>query len=360
MPDAVEDVEDTTDEHEARLTEAEADIAELETKAVPAGGVAGQVLTKASNSDWDMTWTTPTNGTVTSVGLSLPAIFSVSGSPVTESGTLTATLAAQAANTVWAGPDSGSSAAPAFRSLAAADIPDGNGPDEIPKNWRLGGMAFQSPNDVVISRGKFSGISSFSGSAVGTQLQAWDADLDALAALGGTGFAVRTAGNTWAQRSLTAPAAGMTISNSDAVAGNPAFALANDLAALEGLSGYGLAERMGTDTWTQRSLGVAPESLVPVWMLGSAAWQDIRRLYASTTWDPGSVADGAQTYTDVELNGAVLGDFVHVSCGADLSGLLLSGEIRAAGYARIYLRNLTGGPVDLSSTTFYILVEKRI
>jgi hypothetical protein len=63
------------------------------------------------------------SGTVTSVGLSLPGIFSVSGSPVTTSGTLTATLATQSANTVFAGPASGSAAAPAFRSLVAADIP---------------------------------------------------------------------------------------------------------------------------------------------------------------------------------------------------------------------------------------------
>ncbi len=62
-------------------------------------------------------------GTVTSVGLSLPALFSVTGSPVTTSGTLTATLAAQSANLVWAGPATGAAAAPAFRSLVAGDIP---------------------------------------------------------------------------------------------------------------------------------------------------------------------------------------------------------------------------------------------
>lgn len=62
-------------------------------------------------------------GTVTSVGLSLPAIFTVSGSPVTTSGTLTGTLATQSANQVWAGPTTGSPAAPAFRSLVAGDLP---------------------------------------------------------------------------------------------------------------------------------------------------------------------------------------------------------------------------------------------
>ena len=63
------------------------------------------------------------SGTVTSVGLSLPNIFSVSGSPVTTSGTLSGTLATQTANYVWAGPTSGVAAAPAFRALVAADIP---------------------------------------------------------------------------------------------------------------------------------------------------------------------------------------------------------------------------------------------
>lgn len=62
-------------------------------------------------------------GTVTSVGLSLPALFTVSGSPVTGTGTLTAVLATQAANLVFAGPSSGAAAAPTFRSLVAGDIP---------------------------------------------------------------------------------------------------------------------------------------------------------------------------------------------------------------------------------------------
>lgn len=64
------------------------------------------------------------SGTVTSVGLSLPSVFTVSGTPVTESGTLTATLANQAANAVFAGPTTGSAATPGFRALAPADIPD--------------------------------------------------------------------------------------------------------------------------------------------------------------------------------------------------------------------------------------------
>lgn len=82
---------------------------------------------------WDATnntfvWYTPStgsgNGTVTSVALTAPNIFTVSGSPVTTSGTIALALASQAANTVFAAP-SGASGAPTFRALTNADIPTG-------------------------------------------------------------------------------------------------------------------------------------------------------------------------------------------------------------------------------------------
>lgn len=62
------------------------------------------------------------SGTVTSVALSLPAQFTVSGSPVTTAGTLAASWASQTANYVLAAPN-GSSGTPTFRLLVAADIP---------------------------------------------------------------------------------------------------------------------------------------------------------------------------------------------------------------------------------------------
>ena len=67
-----------------------------------------------------------TSGTVSSVAFadaSTTPIYSISGSPVTSSGTLTQTLTTQTANTVFAGPGTGSAAQPTFRALVAADIP---------------------------------------------------------------------------------------------------------------------------------------------------------------------------------------------------------------------------------------------
>lgn len=65
-------------------------------------------------------------GTVTSVALSDSSstpIYTITGSPVTGSGTLTFTLSTETANKVFAGPSSGSAAQPTFRTLVLADIP---------------------------------------------------------------------------------------------------------------------------------------------------------------------------------------------------------------------------------------------
>lgn len=63
------------------------------------------------------------SGTVTSVGMTVPSVLSVSGSPITTSGTLAVTFAGgQTQNQVLASPD-GSSGAVSLRALVADDIP---------------------------------------------------------------------------------------------------------------------------------------------------------------------------------------------------------------------------------------------
>lgn len=114
------------------------------------------------------------SGSVTSVGLAAPNIFNVSGSPVTTTGTLTFTVAVQNANTVWAGPTTGSPATAGFRTLVLADIP-----------------SLSSLYDVA-------------GSAAAAQAasQPLDADLTAIGALTGTGVLQRTGVNTWALQNV--------------------------------------------------------------------------------------------------------------------------------------------------------------
>ena len=90
------------------------------------------------------------SGTVTSVGLVLPGLFSVAGSPVTSAGTLTATLTTQSANLVWAGPTTGLAAAPAFRSLVVADLPAITG-------YTSGAGTVAATDTIVAAIGKLNG-----------------------------------------------------------------------------------------------------------------------------------------------------------------------------------------------------------
>lgn len=96
-------------------------------------------------------------GSMTSVGLALPSIFTVSGSPVTSAGTLTGSLASQAATTFFGGPTSGAAAVPTFRVLAATDIPS-------TLNGTLTIAAPGSGNDLIANGGIVSqGVGAFPG-----------------------------------------------------------------------------------------------------------------------------------------------------------------------------------------------------
>lgn len=160
----------------------------------------------------DGTWQVPGGGgTVTSVGLSLPAIFSVSGSPVTGSGTLTGSLATQVANTVWAGPATGVDAAPTFRALVAADIPSHN----------------QAWSTITSTPTTLSGYGI-------TDAQGLDSDLTALAGLSGTGIIARTASATFTERTLSGTSNRITVTNGDGVSGNPTFDIGSDVVTLTG------------------------------------------------------------------------------------------------------------------------------
>lgn len=98
------------------------------------------------------------SGSVTSVALTAPSILVVGGSPITTAGTLTLALAAQTANSIFAGPASGASASPSFRAMVAADLPS----DLTGKTFS--GGTFSGP---TISGGTGSGIALTGGSASG-------------------------------------------------------------------------------------------------------------------------------------------------------------------------------------------------
>lgn len=83
-------------------------------------------------------------------------------------------------------------------------------------------------------------------------VQPLDADLTALAALGGTGLAVRTAANTWAQRSIVGTASRLSVTNGDGAAGNPTLDID---AAYVGQASITTLGTIATGTWQGTVIG---------------------------------------------------------------------------------------------------------
>ena len=90
--------------------------------------------------------------------------------------------------------------------------------------------------------------------------QPLDADLTAIAALGGTGIAVRTAADTWAQRQIVSADSSVTITNPGGIAGNI------DLSVASG----GVSAATAASSGTTVDIGSIPATATRVWLLLSA------------------------------------------------------------------------------------------
>ncbi len=100
----------------------------------------GEFWLKSGNNDTSwilMPQSSGGSGTVTSVAFSAPSIFSVGGSPITTSGTISLTSNTQPANLVYAGDPTSGSTIPTFRSLVGNDLP-------FPQSSSLGGAMSSS------------------------------------------------------------------------------------------------------------------------------------------------------------------------------------------------------------------------
>ena len=71
----------------------------------------------------ELTFNANSGGTVSSVGLTMPSIFSITGSPINSTGSIDVSLNNQLPNQFLAGPSSGSASVPSFRSIALSDLP---------------------------------------------------------------------------------------------------------------------------------------------------------------------------------------------------------------------------------------------
>ena len=80
----------------------------------------------------------------------------------------------------------------------------------------------------------------------------------------------------------------------------------------------------------------------------------LKHLSTTATWNPGSLAAGAQTSTTVTLAGAALGDEVTCSFSLDLQLLQLTSYVSSANTITSILQNGTAGAIDLASGTLRV------
>lgn len=103
-----------------------------------------------------------------------------------------------------------------------------------------------------------SGLTVTNGDAVAGNVSiGLDTDLSAIAALTTNGIAARTATGTWTTRTVTSASTGaLTIADGDGVLGDPTITIDADLVALAGLTTTGFAVRSAADTWVNRTIAV--------------------------------------------------------------------------------------------------------
>ncbi len=172
-----------------------------------------------------------------------------------------------------------------------------------------------------------------------TGVQPYDAGLAALAAKSSTGILVQTAADTYTSRSIAVPAAGITITNADGVSGNPTLALANDLAAVEGLSTTGYAIRTGTDTWTTRAI---------TGQSGNISVTNGDGVAGATNIDLATVTNsGTGTFLKITRDGFGRVSGTTAVVAADITGLADSAYVNVGGDTMTGTLTMTGGTTQI-------------
>jgi len=146
------------------------------------------------------------------------------------------------------------------------------------------------------------------------------AKLDAINSNTTAGLLCQTStAETISPRTLIAPAAGLAITNPAGAAGNPTFALAHDLAAVEGIAGTGVVVRTAVNTWAANAPTAPLELNSGTLSVNLTTLHDTNKFarWGSFTWTISATA-GVKTVTITHnLNNAAASVRVSTPAGND-------------------------------------------
>lgn len=236
----------------------------------------GRVITAVSN----------TVGTVTSIALSVPTEFTVSGSPITTSGTLTINKANQSANLVYAGPTSGTAGAPSFRSLIANDLPPAT-------NSTIGGVVPDGTTTTVTTGGV---ISAISGTAGITQLTG---DVTAGPGVGSQAASLATTGvaaGTYHAATITVDAKGRVTSALDSAL----IGFVVNSGTISSTAAWVLAPKSSKSISKLKVVTIASDSVNPLTF--NITQNGTNVLTANVTVNVGTTSGTVNTYTTLTSN----------------------------------------------------------